>query len=183
MPGTRTKLTPVESICGGAVTGLWLLDPEASRVQFTLKQFWGLFALRGKFDRFEGCIDIDERGSVGGSLIVNAGSVITATARADEHLRSAGLFSTGWDPVIVFQSRNVLLIMPDQVWVMGSLTAAGLAEPVAFETRIRTHTRRGALVVDARIKTNRFRQVLPWVPRFRLAGSALLTLHLVFVRR
>ena len=45
---------------------------------------------------------------------------------------------------------------------MGSLTAAGLAQPVAFEARLRTDARRGALVVDAKIKTNRFRQVLPW---------------------
>ena len=83
--------------------------PRGFQGQFTVKQFWGLFAVQGKFDRFEGCIDIGERGSVGGSLVVNAGSVITASARADEHLRSAGLFSTGWDPVIVFQSRYYFL--------------------------------------------------------------------------
>jgi len=179
MPGTREKLTPVQSLCGGAAAGLWLLDPEASGAQFTVKQFWGLFALRGKFDRFDGRVDMGQRGSVGGSVAVNAGSVITATARNDEHLRSAGLFSAAWDPMIVFRSRYVLLMVPDQAWVMGSVTAAGLAQP---EARLRTDAR-GALVVDAEIKTNRFRQVLPWAPGFRSAGSALLTLHLVFVKR
>jgi polyisoprenoid-binding protein YceI len=183
VPGSRTGPDPVETICSGAADGFWLLDPVASRVQFTIKQFWGLFALRGGFDYCEGCIDICQLGSIAGTLAVSANSVSTATLWGDHHLRSTGLWATANDPMIVFQTQSVLLMVPDQAWVAGTLMLAKQSLSVAFESRLRMDPRLRELSVEAKMRTEEIGFATTWAPRLRWAGPALLSLRLVFVKQ
>jgi polyisoprenoid-binding protein YceI len=178
---TRAKSRPGVSFGRNSAARSRVLRSGTSRVQFTIKQFPGLFALRGRFDRLEGRFEIGELGSIGVSLMVDGSSVDTADSRTNDRIRSAGLFAPGQDPMIVFQSRYVLLVAPRQIWEMGLLSAAGSTVPVVFEAKLTTHVSHRAVVIDGKFRASHPRPQLTWAPDFRSPTAAVLSLHLVFV--
>jgi polyisoprenoid-binding protein YceI len=82
--------------------GPWHVDPSAGKLQFKVKTLWGLLAVKGTFDTYEGTLNVDERGRASGELVVSVDSLDTKNAKRDEHLRSPDFFHNELHPTVRF---------------------------------------------------------------------------------
>ena len=74
-----------------APAGVWPIDAGRSRVEFALKHML-LATLRGRFESFQGVLEIGADGVARASGSVDAASICTGDAVRDEHLRSSSDF-------------------------------------------------------------------------------------------
>jgi len=129
--GTGTQNTPHPA--GAVNTGRWALDPEHSSVRFSAKGFWGLAHVKGTFQEIRGEGEVPAGGGAAhGTLTLQAGSLDTAHAKRDKHLRSGDFFDAEAHPEVVFTARSVTPGGPDIVEVAGELTIRGISRPVTF---------------------------------------------------
>ena len=80
------------------------VDASASSVEFSVRQFWGLSFVRGRFSRFDGDLKLPADGVGRAELMLEAASVETGNRRRDRHLRSRDYFDArqlgmSWSPV------------------------------------------------------------------------------------
>jgi polyisoprenoid-binding protein YceI len=114
----------------------WLLDTAASRAQFRVPHFWGLVKVKGRFDRLDGWLEIDQNGDRRLELVIDASSLSTGNRKRDEHLRSADFFDTERHTEVRFRSTSVTDTGDGGLHVEGELTAAGKAVPVALDATV-----------------------------------------------
>lgn len=87
--------------------GRWRLDPTRSRVEFHVRHFYGLMTVKGRFDRFEGTLDLDAAPTI--ELTIDADSLDTKNRQRDKHLRSADFFDVTNHPQVRFASDSATL--------------------------------------------------------------------------
>jgi polyisoprenoid-binding protein YceI len=92
----------VDGTAAPTLQGPWHVDPAAGRLQFKVKTFWGLATVKGTFDTYEGTLNVDERGTASGELVVSVASLDTKNAKRDEHLRSPDFFHGELHPTVRF---------------------------------------------------------------------------------
>ncbi len=112
--------------------GTWAVDPAHSTVGFSVKHL-GIATVRGKFDEFEGTLEIgegDETARAHGT--VKAVSVNTSDSGRDEHLRSADFFGAEANPELRFESTSIRPLDEDTFEIEGSLTMNGVTNPVTL---------------------------------------------------
>ena len=114
-------------------TGTWRLDPSRSSVEFHVPNFYGLMAVKGRFDRFHGTFDVSGPPAV--ALIVEADSVDTKNPRRDKHLRSGAFFDVANHPWVRFEADAVELD-GEAMKVRGLLYAAGTYVPVEADVTV-----------------------------------------------
>ena len=110
--------------------GTWSVDPAHSSVGFAVKHL-GIATVRGKFEDFEGTLEIgegDETARASGS--VQGVSINTGDAGRDEHLRSADFFGVEQNPELRFESTEVTPVDEDTFEIHGDLTMNGVTNPV-----------------------------------------------------
>jgi polyisoprenoid-binding protein YceI len=124
---------PTRTIAGLLVpaVGTWVIDPDASRVEFWVRHL-GVAKVHGRFADFAGVIDIaeaPEESTV--SVDIAAASVDTRLAARDEHLRSADFLDVSRHPRLTFRSTSVV---PNGLqWkVAGDLALHGVVRPVVL---------------------------------------------------
>jgi polyisoprenoid-binding protein YceI len=84
----------------------WVVDPERSTVEFSVKHVWGLSTVSGRFARFDGTyIEGDYGASI--ELDVDAASLDTGNKRRDRHLRDIAFFHVEQHPRVRFTSDDV----------------------------------------------------------------------------
>ena len=95
------------------------------RVQHLVAPFWG------RFNKVAGSVNWDagapEKSSV--AITIEAGSIDTADAKRDDHLRGPDFFSTKEFPEIVFKSTKVAM-QGDKLEITGELTLHGTTKSV-----------------------------------------------------
>ena len=153
-------------------TTRWRLDPERSRVEFRVPNLWGLATVSGRFDRYEGTLSLAERPAI--ELSVDVGSLNTANARRDKHLRSAAFFDAERHPRIEFVSQHARLD-GERLRVRGLLSAAG--ESVSLELDATAERDGDELVVDATVQLDQRRLGMDWSPLGVIRAPAELTVH------
>jgi polyisoprenoid-binding protein YceI len=87
--------------------GVWQLDPERSSVEFHVRHFYGLMTVKGRFDRYDGTLQLNGRPAV--ELVLDADSLDTKLAGRDEHPRSADFFDVANRPQVHFESDDAAL--------------------------------------------------------------------------
>jgi polyisoprenoid-binding protein YceI len=112
----------------------WRLDPARSSVEFHVRHFYGLVTVKGRFERYEGTLDLRSEPAV--ELTIEAESLDTKQARRDKHLRSADFFDVEHHPQVRFVSDSAALA-GDRLKVHGRLEAAGKAIPVELDATLR----------------------------------------------
>ena len=116
--------------------GTWTVDPAHSTVGFSVKHL-GIATVRGKFDEFEGTLEIgenDESARAYGS--VKAVSVNTNDSGRDEHLRSADFFGVEQNPELRFESTAIEQIDEDTFDITGNLSMNGITKPVKLQAEV-----------------------------------------------
>ena len=105
----------------------WRLDPARSSVEFQAKTLWGLVTVKGRFERYEGRLDLSEDPAI--ELAIDAASLDTGNAKRDEHLRSEDFFAVDAQPHVRFVSEGAVRI-GERLHVHGELHGAGRSVPL-----------------------------------------------------
>ena len=100
----------------------WRIDPRRSSVEFHVRSLYGLQTVKGRFERYDGTLDLSAQPSI--ELTIQAASLTTDNAQRDEHLRSADLFDSANHPQVRFVS-HLATLDADRLRVRGELHAAG----------------------------------------------------------
>jgi len=138
---TITKSSDTQSIAHGR----WRIDPARSRVEFRTPTLWGLATVKGRFDSYDGTLDLQRSPAI--ELTIEADSLTTNNKLRDRHLRSADFFDVENHPQVRFVSDTVTL-EGDRLKVGGRLNAAGVSLPLELDAGLRRVG--GELEVDAR---------------------------------
>ena len=126
----------IENTRRASVPTRWAVDSEKSSVEFTVKTFWGLSTVHGRFERFSGGYDTDpDRQSI--ELTIDAGSLNTGLGKRDEHLRSADFFHIADHPRVRFRSTRVRNAGDGTLHIQGGLEAAGVVVPLEIDAAVR----------------------------------------------
>jgi len=116
--------------------GTWTVDPVHSTVGFAVKHL-GIATVRGKFDEFEGTLEIGEHDESARAYgTVKAVSVNTNDAGRDEHLRSADFFGVEQNPELRFESTGITQIDEDTFDIVGELTMNGITKTVKLQAEV-----------------------------------------------
>jgi polyisoprenoid-binding protein YceI len=115
-------------------TGTWTVDPGHSTVGFAVKHM-GIATVRGKFEQFEGALEVTESGVVARGT-VQAASVNTNEDARDAHLRSADFFDAETNPVIAFASTAIEAVDEDTFEISGDLTINGVTKPITLKAEV-----------------------------------------------
>ncbi len=111
----------------------WQLDPAHSQVAFAVKHMM-VTTVRGRFDRFEVEIDLDDADPAKSSVVarIDPASINTGMEGRDQHLRGADFFDVGQYPEITFRSTKIER-HGDDAKVHGDLTIRGETRPVTLD--------------------------------------------------
>jgi polyisoprenoid-binding protein YceI len=113
----------------------WRLDPSAASAEFRVPNVWGLTSVKGRFERLEGSLEVDDDDRWHMLLSLDAAGLDTGNPRRDKHLRSADFFDVERHPVVRFRSRSVT-DRGDRLDVEGELEAAGERVPLQVEVTV-----------------------------------------------
>ena len=112
--------------------GTWTLDQSATTIEFHTKAMWGLAKVVGHFTAVEGSAVVGSDGSVSGTLVIDAASVNTGTAKRDEHLRTKDFFEVETYPTFVYAVSAVKPAADGTLAVSGTFTVHGQTRPLEF---------------------------------------------------
>jgi polyisoprenoid-binding protein YceI len=116
--------------------GTWAVDPVHSTVGFSVKHL-GIATVRGKFDEFEGTLEIGENDESARAYgTVQGVSINTNDAGRDEHLRSADFFGVEQNPELRFESTTITRVDEDSFDISGDLTMNGVTNPVTLKAEV-----------------------------------------------
>ena len=114
--------------------GRWRVDPARSSVEFRTPTLWGLATVKGRFDRYDGTLDLERNPAI--ELTIDAGSINTKNSFRDRHLRSADFFDADNHAEVRFASDSAAL-EGDTLKVSGRLYAAGKVLPLDLDASLR----------------------------------------------
>ncbi len=113
-------------------TGTWSVDPAHSTVGFSVKHL-GIATVRGRFEDFEGTLEIgQELSSARAHGTVQGASINTNDVGRDDHLRSADFFGVEANPELRFESTAIRPLDEDTFEVDGELSMNGITKPVTL---------------------------------------------------
>ena len=112
----------------------WRIDPTRSSVEFHAQTLWGRVTVGGRFERYEGTIDLQQNPVI--ELTIDGASITTNLGLRDRHLRSADFFDVVNHPHISFVSDRGTLD-GERLQVRGRLHAAGKSIPLELDARLR----------------------------------------------
>jgi polyisoprenoid-binding protein YceI len=139
--------------------GAWRLDPERSSVEFHVRHFYGLTTVKGRFDRYDGTLQLNGRPAV--ELVIDADSLDTKHGKRDEHLRSADFFDVAKHPQVRFESDDAALA-GDTLKVRGQLHAAGRSIALDIDAVVREVD--GELELEASALADHRKLGITWSP-------------------
>src|SRR3954471_14517613 len=125
----------------------WQLDPSGSRAEFRVPNFWGLAAVKGRFQQLDGRLEVDHDHQWRMELTLDAASLDTGNPKRDKHLCSADFFDVEQHPELRFRSTSVDDQGGGRLRVEGELEAAGGRVSLPVEVTV-VHAE-GGLEIDA----------------------------------
>jgi len=124
---------PAAGAARGLATGRWRLDPDRSTVEFHVRHFYGLMTVKGRFDSYQGSLDLSGRPAV--ELIIDAESVDTKQKQRDKHLRADDFFDVVNHPQVRFEA-DAASLEGDTLTLRGRLYAAGKQIPLNVDATV-----------------------------------------------
>jgi polyisoprenoid-binding protein YceI len=118
---------------GKLASGRWGLDPARSKVEFHVRHFYGLMTVKGRFERYQGTLDLSARPAI--KLLIDAESLNTKQKQRDKHLRSDDFFDVANHPQARFEA-DVAKLEGGTLKAEGELYAAGKHIPLDVEATV-----------------------------------------------
>jgi polyisoprenoid-binding protein YceI len=138
----------------------WRLDPSGSSAEFRVPNFWGLASVKGRFQRLDGWLDVDDDRQWRMELTLDAASLDTGNHRRDRHLRSADFFDVQHHPEVRFHSGSVSDHGGGRLHVEGELEAAGERARLQVEATVKDAD--GRLELDAAATVDQRQLGMTW---------------------
>jgi polyisoprenoid-binding protein YceI len=113
----------------------WLIDGDNTKVDFSIKELWGLMTVRGSFKGVQGYFNFDPANPSGWSAQakIETASLTTRNARRDKDLRSARFLDVTNYPYLTFRSVRVEQTAAGTFRLYGELTIRNVTRPVTLE--------------------------------------------------
>lgn len=153
----------------------WRLDPADSNAEFRVPHFWGLHTVKGRFDRLDGWLEVDESRPRRMELTIDAASLNTGNRKRDEHLRSADFFDTEHHPEVRFRSTTISDPGDGRLHVAGELEAAG--NRVQLELQPTIQQTADELEIEASVAVDQRQLGMTWSPLGVTRTPAALIVH------
>jgi polyisoprenoid-binding protein YceI len=153
----------------------WRLDPSGSSAEFRVPGVWGLASVKGRFQRLDGWLEVDEDHRWRMELTLDAASLDTGNHRRDRHLRSADFFDVEHHPEVRFRSSSVTDDGGGRLHVDGELEAArGRAR---LQVEVTVEHRDGRLDLAAAASVDQRRLGMTWSPLGVIRAPTALSVH------
>ena len=161
-------------------TGRWHLDPARSSVEFHVRHFYGLMTIKGRFERYQGSLDLSARPAV--ELTIDADSLNTKVEKRDEHLRTDDFFDVANHPHVRFVSDSATH-QGDTLEVSGRLHAAGKHIPIEVNAQLRDVGIDGEVEIEAAALADPRELGMLWAPMGITRAPIKLIVHGRLVRQ
>lgn len=114
--------------------GVWNFDPMHTEMHF-VAQHVGMSKIRGRFNNFEGRIQIAPRFEDSRiDVVIDADSIDTGVDMRDNHLRSSDFLDVEKYPKLYFTSSKFQQVRGDRWLIDGMFTLRGTSSPVQLDT-------------------------------------------------
>jgi polyisoprenoid-binding protein YceI len=115
---------------------IFKFDQSHSTIGFKVRHMLG--SAKGKFAKFSGTIEVDREHPEKSSVVatIQAGSIDTANAKRDEHLRTADFFNMQQYPEITFKSRRVKQTGANTGEITGDFTMHGVTRAITLSIQL-----------------------------------------------
>lgn len=153
----------------------WQLDPSGSSAEFSVPNVWGLASVKGRFQRLDGWLEVDDDHQWRMELTVDATSLDTGNRRRDRHLRSADFFDAEHHPELRFRSSNVNDHGGGRLGVEGELEAAG--ERTRLQVEVTVEHADGRLELDAAATVDQRQLGMTFSPLGVIRAPTALSVH------
>ena len=112
----------------------WELDSNHSTIGFAIRHMM-ISTVRGQFRTFTGKATGDPKTPDKAQIeaTIDAGSIDTANAKRDEHLKSPDFFDVAKFPTITFKSKSIVAAGPGKAKITGDLTMHGVTKEVVLD--------------------------------------------------
>ena len=158
-----------------STTSRWIIDPVHSSVEFRVPHFWGLVKVKGRFDRIDGWLEIDDDGARRLELIIDAATLNTGNRQRDQHLRGADFFDIERHPDVQFVSTEVNDADEGHLHVQGELLAGG--DRVAIELRPAVRKVDDQIELDVSTTVDQRQLGMTWSPLRMARTPTVVTVH------
>jgi polyisoprenoid-binding protein YceI len=120
-----------------ALSGRWLVDPQASHARFIAGALAGLVETRGTFRSLSGNLVVDETHAAG-ALVIDSCSIDTGNRLRDRHLRTRDFFDVKRHPRLRYHAHSVSGRDPDRAQIDGQLMVADTCTPLPLDVSLRS---------------------------------------------
>jgi polyisoprenoid-binding protein YceI len=153
----------------------WRLDPSSSSAEFRVPNVWGLSSVKGRFQRLDGWLEIDDDHRWSMELTLEAAGLDTGNPRRDRHLRSPDFFDVQDHPEVRFRSTSVTDFGGDLLQVAGELEAAG--ERARLQVEVSIERGDGRIDLDAAATVDQRQLGMTFSPLGVIRTPTALTVH------
>jgi polyisoprenoid-binding protein YceI len=119
-----------------ALSGSWLVDPEASHAHFVARSLAGLVRTPGRFRSLSGDLVVGEAHAAG-ALVIDSASIDTGNSMRDRHLRSRDFFDAERHPHLRYEAHSVSAQDSGRARIDGELIVANTRMPMPLEVTMR----------------------------------------------
>ena len=161
--------------------GVWNLDSGRSTVGFSIRNFWGLIKVNGRFTDVSADGHITGKGAIFGRLDIQVASLSTGIGKRDEHLRSADFFDAEHYPEISVEVTAIEPNTGDAADLQATVSIKGVSAPVPLPVQVSTLDD-GAVRVTASTEIDRTQFGVDANPLGMIAKTATIVADAYFVR-
>jgi polyisoprenoid-binding protein YceI len=122
-----------------AISGRWMVDPQASYARFVAGTLAGLMKTPGQFHALSGDLVVDH-GDAAGALVIDSSSIDTGNRIRDRHLRSRGFFHVSRHPQLRYEAHSISSHEPGGARIDGELIVADTCTPLPLDVTLHAPT-------------------------------------------
>jgi polyisoprenoid-binding protein YceI len=122
-----------------ALSGRWMVDPQASHAEFVAATLGGLVKTPGRFRSLSGDLVVDDFHAAG-ALVIDAASIDTGNRMRDRHLRSREFFDVKRHPELRYEARSISSNEQGRARIEGALIVADTPSPLTLDVTVNAPT-------------------------------------------
>jgi polyisoprenoid-binding protein YceI len=122
-----------------ALSGSWIVDPQASHARFLAGTLAGVVKTPGRFRALSGNLSVGQAGAAG-ALLIDSSSIDTGNRMRDRHLRSRDFLHVKRHPQLRYEARSISSQGPGRARIDGDLFVADTRTPLPLDVTLHAPT-------------------------------------------